>query len=345
VDERRSAIVKEVVVCTEAQFVKGEHNFLKYGPQYEWISCPEEEEALAACVRETKARIVVLGVYKYRDQLYRALKEAAGDGPALITRHGVGYDGIDLDQCKKLDIMATITPGTLDLSVAEHTIALMLALVREIPVLDRTMREGRFAPVTTCEVAGKTLGVAGFGKIGKQVARIASRGLAMKIVAFDCLSLTEQAQQEGIGEEEFCRKYGVQECLADYPIFAGKLDVLSIHMPATAETRGFFNGERLAALRTSSYLINTGRGSLIDEAALYDAMKGGLLKGAALDVFSSEPYIPVSADKDLRELPNVILTPHVASNTLEANERVHQNIVQNIEKFLGERYQEMTRIV
>ena len=154
--------MKEVVVCTDAQFVKGEKNFRRLGPDYRWISCPEEEEVLAACVRKYKARIVILGVYKYRDQLYQALQESAGGGPALIARHGVGYDGLDLERCRELNIMATITPGTLDLSVAEHTIALMLALVREIPALDRSMRENHFAPVTTWEVAGKTLGEPGW---------------------------------------------------------------------------------------------------------------------------------------------------------------------------------------
>ena len=337
--------MKEVVVCTEEQFAKGEQTFGEYGSEYRWISCPEEEEVLARCVSENKARIMILGVYKYRDRLYRALKESAGEGPALIARHGVGYDGIDLERCKELNILATITPGTLDLSVAEHTIAMMLALVREIPALDRSVRENRFAPVTTCEVAGKTLGVAGFGKIGKQVARIASHGLGMKVLAFDCLSMTEQLIQEETDEQGFMSRYGLIGCLTDYESFAEAVDVLSIHLPATEQTRGFFNAERLARLKASSYLINTSRGALIDEDALYDALKVGRIKAAALDVFRSEPYVPMSAGKDLRRLPNVILTPHVASNTLEANFRVQQNILQNIEKFLDGRYQDMTRIV
>ena len=337
--------MKEIVICTEAQFAKGEQTFRKYGAGYRWISCPEEERALADCIRENNARIVVLGVHKYRDQLYRALRESAGEEPALITRHGVGYDGIDLKLCEELNIMATITPGTLDLSVAEHTVALMLALVREIPALDRSMREKHFAPVTTSEVAGRTLGVAGFGKIGKQVAGIASRGLGMHVVAFDTLPLAEQLEGEGIGEKEFLKRYGLQEYLNDYERFAESVDILSIHMPATRDTQRFFNAERLSALKASSYLLNTARGALIDEEALYDVLNSGGLRAAALDVFCSEPYVPVSPGKDLRKLPNVILTPHVASNTLEANFRVQQNILQNIEKFLGERYGEMTRIV
>ena len=332
-----------MVICTEAQFAKGEQTFRQYGADYRWISCPEEEQALADCIRENRARIVVLGVYKYRDQLYRALRESAGEGPALITRHGVGYDGIDLKLCEQLNIMATITPGTLDLSVAEHTVALMLALVRQIPALDRSMREQRFAPVTSSEVAGRTLGLAGFGKIGKQVAGIASRGLGMNVVAFDRLPLAQQL--EGEGEREFTERYGLQEYLNDYRRFAESVDVLSIHMPASRETQGFFNAERLSALGSSTYLINTARGVLVDEAALYDALNSGGLRGAALDVFGSEPYVPVCPGKDLRQLANVILTPHVASNTLEANFRVQQNILQNIEKFLSERYGEMTRIV
>jgi phosphoglycerate dehydrogenase-like enzyme len=181
--------------------------------------------------------------------------------------------------------------------------------------------------------------------IGKQVAGIASHGLGMKVIAFDCLSLADQVSREGISESTFSRKYGVQKCVKDYREFAESVDILSIHMPANDETQGFFDAERLSALKSSSYLINTARGALIDEAALYDALHSGGLRAAALDVFCSEPYVPVSPGKDLRTLPNVILTPHVASNTLEANFRVQQNILQNIEKFLGEQYGEMTRIV
>lgn len=337
--------MKEPVICTQGQFVKAEANFRRYGAEYEWISCPREEEALAAVIRDRKARIAVVGAYRYRGQLYQALAESAGEGPALIARHGVGYDSIDLNLCKRYNIMVTITPGTLDLSVAEHTVALMMSLVRDIPALDRSMRDGRFAPVTTCDLEGKTLGVAGFGKIGKQVARIASQGLSMKVVAFDTLPLSAQLKNEKLGEEEFRKKYGLEAYLVDFDSFAPSLDILSIHLPATNQTRGFFGAERLAGLNPSSYLINTSRGALIDEDALYDALAGGRLKAAALDVFHNEPYLPISPDRDLRQLPNVILTPHVASNTLEANFRVQQNILQNIDSFLRGRYKEMTRIV
>ena len=337
--------MKEPVVCTEAQFIKGEANFRRYGADYEWISCPKDEEVLAKTIRDRKVRITVVGTSRYREQLYRALQESAGEGPALLARHGVGYDSLDLDLCKRHNIMVTITPGTLDRSVAEHTIALMLSLVREIPALDRSMRDSRFLPVTTVEVSGKTLGVAGFGKIGKQVAGIASRGLGMNVVAFDILPLSEQLNRENMGEEEFRKKYGLQAYLTDFDLFAGSLDILSIHLPATEHTRGFFNAERLAALASCSYLINTGRGTLIDENALYEALAGGRLKAAALDVFQNEPYAPISADRDLRKLPNVILTPHVASNTVEANFRVQQSILENIEKFLQGRHGEMTRVV
>ena len=336
---------KEPIAYTHAQFGKGEANFRRYGADYEWISCCEKEEALANIIRDRKVRIAVVGTSRYQEQLYTALQESAEEGPALIARHGVGYDGLDMELCKRHNIMVTTTPGTLDRSVAEHTIALMLSLVREIPALDRSLRDSRFVPVTTVEVGGKTLGVAGFGKIGRQVARIASQGLGMNVVAFDILPLSEQLKRENIGEEEFRNKYGLQAYLTDYPSFASSLDILSIHLPATEHTRGFFNSERLAALASSSYLINTGRGALIDENALYDALAAGQLKAAALDVFHNEPYVPLSVDRDLRELPNVILTPHVASNTAEANFRVQQNILQNIEKFLQGRHGEMTRVV
>jgi D-3-phosphoglycerate dehydrogenase len=337
--------MKRPIVCTEAQYKKAKVNFRRYGAHYEWISCPEEEEVLAARVREKNACIAVVGTYPYRGQLYQALRESAGQGPALIARHGVGYDSLDLNLCEHHNIMVTITPGTLDRSVAEHAIALMLSLVRDIPALDRSMREDRFIPVTGVEVSGKTLGVAGFGKIGKRVAVIASSGLAMNVLAFDSLPLAEQLDREGISEAEFRTKYGLQAYLTDYRRFAESVDILSIHLPATDQTRGLFDAERLATLKPTSYLINTSRGALIDEDALYLALAGGNLKAAALDVFLNEPYAPLSPDRDLRQLPNVILTPHVASNTLEANFRVQQNILKNIDNFLRGRYTEMTRVV
>ena len=341
----KDSFVKETVICTEAQFVKGEKNFRRYGSAYDWISCQEEEENLARCIRDSRAKITILGTYHYRGQLYQALAESAGEGPALIARHGVGYDGVDLELCKENNIMVTITPGTLDQSVAEHTVALILSLVRNIPALDRSMRESRFEPVTAMELAGKILGVAGFGKIGKQVATIASRGLAMKVIAFDSLALEEQLSREGFGKEEFYRRYGLSEYFTDYSEFAESPDILTIHMPVLEGTLNFFDADRLSALKSSAYLINTGRGALIDEDALYDALKVGQLRAAALDVFHNEPYAPVSTAKDLRQLPNVILTPHVASNTVEANFRIQQNILQNIERFLQGRYKEMTRVV
>jgi D-3-phosphoglycerate dehydrogenase len=336
--------LKEPIVCTEAQFAIGEQTFRRYGPDYQWISCPEEEEILARCIHDHRCRIVVLGTYKYRDRLYRALKESAGQGASLIARHGVGFDGVDLEICRKLGILVTITPGTLDQSVAEHTIALMLSLVRNIPSLDRDMKESRFTPVTTVEVSGKVLGVAGFGKIGKQVARIASCGLGMKVLAFDKVPMSGQLRAEGLEKQAFYDKYGLLDYLTDYGRFAGRPDILSIHMPAAAETMNFFNSERLALLKPSTYLINTGRGALIDEGALYTALEAGKLRAAALDVFHSEPYTPPYPAADLRRLPNIVLTPHVASNTLEANLRVQQSILKNIESFIQGKYTDMNRI-
>ena len=167
----------------------------------------------------------------------------------------------------------------------------------------------------------------------------------MRVIAFDSLTLEEQLSREGFGKEEFYGKYGLSEYYTDYFEFAESLDILTIHMPVMEETLNFFDAGRLSALKSSAYLINTGRGALIDENALYDALKAEQLRSAALDVFHSEPYAPESPVKDLRQLPNVILTPHVASDTVEANSRVQKNILQNIERFLQDRYDEMTRVV
>jgi len=334
----------EVIVCTEPEFRKAAEVFRGQGGSYRWVASRPGEEAMAEAVRANRARIAVLGTARYTASLYEALAEQARPNPALIARHGVGYDGVDLGKCKDLRILVANTPGTLDASVAEHALALILSLARHVPSLDAAVREGEFVSCTGIELAGKRLGIAGFGAIGRRLALAASLGLGMKVRAFDALPVEELAVREGLPEEQFLSRFGLELCTRDYVQFASGLDVLSIHLPLTADTRGFFCASRLSLLPAGALLVNTGRGALVDETALFDALASGSLAGVALDVFQNEPYAPVSPQRDLRRLANVVLTPHAASDTIEANRRIQAAVLENIRCFLAGSYDRITRV-
>jgi D-3-phosphoglycerate dehydrogenase len=337
----REAAGPEAVVITTSIYEKATAVFGEYGSDIRWQVCADAEAEVARQVASHRARIAALGVTAYRGPLYPALQANARGAGALIARFGVGYDGIDRQQCRERGIRLTITPGTLNQSVAEHTMALLLALVRHIPVLERRLRDGGFEHQTGVELSGRTLGVAGFGGIGRSVARIASAGFGMQVRAYDVVPLASQLHREGCSEADFLAAHGLAEYSTDFAAIAPKVDVMSIHMPVLPETRGFFDARRLGLLRPGAWLVNTSRGALVDERALFDALGTGALGGAALDVFSSEPYAPVDPQHDLRTLPSVVLTPHVASDTVEANERMARRVVRNILAFREGRVQDL----
>ena len=337
--------MKDPVIITEYTFKRGERIFSEYSDRIQWIVCPAEEETVARKVLEEKARIVVLGVDRYQGPLYEALSDTAKPAPAIIVRHGVGYDGINTELCRKHNIFLAITPGVLDQSVAEHAIALLMSLARNIPYLDREFHEGRFVRKPGFELKGKILGIAGFGRIGKSVAAIASCGLGMTVEAFDLLPLARQAEGEGISEEAFRTRYGLRGYHTEFEPFARLLDALSINLPLNKATTHFINAHRLAALKDGAILINTGRGPLVDEKALYAALVSGKLGSAGLDVFEREPYTPVLPEMDLRTLPNAILTPHAASDTEEANERMQRMVMENIFAYIQGKFEKLNRVV
>lgn len=335
---------RETVIITKPEYDKGEPVFGRYAHWLRWVACPEDEAIVSQRIVEEEARIVVIGVTTYRSELYCALARNARDGSALIARFGVGYNGIDLQQCRENGIYLTITPRALAQSVAEHTLALMLSLVRHIPALDARVREGSFEALTGLELRGKTLGLAGFGEIGRKVALIASAGFGMNVMVFDEIPLDEQCRREGIADKRLRRRYGLKGYFTDFFSFASQIDFLSIHLSLSRITSGFFDARRLAQLKNGASLINTSRGALVDESALYDALTSGRLRAAALDVYANEPYKATDPERDLRRLPNVVLTPHVASNTVEGNQRMAERVVQNIRSFLDEKYDELDRV-
>jgi D-3-phosphoglycerate dehydrogenase / 2-oxoglutarate reductase len=223
----------------------------------------------------------------------------------VIGRAGVGLDNVDLETASKRGILVANAPQSTVVSAAEHTIGLLLALSRSIPQAHAALKSGswertRFAGL---ELADKTLGLAGFGRIGQQVARRA-RGLELRVLAYDPYVAPERFRELGV---EHAKTLG--DLLAES-------DFISLHSTLTAETRGMIGRAELAKAKRGIRIVNAARGELIDEDALDEALRSGQVAGAALDVFSAEPYIG-----PLLELENVIVTPHLAASTQEAQDR------------------------
>ena len=223
----------------------------------------------------------------------------------VIGRAGVGVDNVDVEAATRRGIVVANAPESTVVSAAEHTIGLLVALARNIPQAHAALKQGRWERSTWAgiELAGKTLGVLGFGRIGQQVARRAL-GLGMRVVAYDPFVSTDRFRE--LGAERV-------ETPADVYAVA---EFVTLHLPLNAETRGSIGTDAFAAMRDGVRLVNAARGELLDEDALLAALASGKVAGAALDVFSKEPY-----DGPLLELPNVVVTPHLAASTGEAQDR------------------------
>jgi len=236
----------------------------------------------------------------------------------MIANFGVGYNNIDVKAATSRGIMVSNTPGVLTDATAELAFALILAASRRVVEGDRMVREGRFqfwAPMLFLgrEVTGKTLGIVGLGEIGKAVARIA-KSFHMRILYY------QRHQLDPAEERELAVEY------ADLKTLLMTSDIVSLHVPLTEETRHLIGEKELSHMKTKSFLINTSRGPVIDEAALVSALKEGKIGGAGLDVYEHEP----SLTPGLTELDNVVLLPHVGSGTHEARFRMGSLAVENL---------------
>ena len=227
--------------------------------------------------------------------------------------------------------MCTNTPGVLDDSVAEHAIGLLLALARQTPEQANDLRAGEWSPRVGVELKGKQLAILGYGRIGRQVARMAARAFGMEVVGLrKTIAPTDRLPEEF----EFGR------IVTNFDEAVKKADFVSLHLPSVPETRHYLDRARFERLPAGCFLINTARGALVDEVALYDVLADGRLAGAALDVFEEEPYKPRVPDKDLRRFANVIMTPHIASSTREAD-RMARRALRNIRLAVAGQYAEM----
>jgi phosphoglycerate dehydrogenase-like enzyme len=225
----------------------------------------------------------------------------------LVHHQGVGYDEIDVAALKQAGIPLAITPEGTIIGVAEHTILLILALYKQLVQVHASMRQGKFLNIdwriNSHFLYQKTLGIVGFGRIGRRVAQLI-KGFEVQLRYYDLF------RPAATVEQEFGATYTPFEELV------AEADIISVHTPLTPETKGLFGAVQFARMKPGALFINTSRGETYDMDALYDCLKSGHLVGAGLDVFNPEPPPP---DHPILQLPNVICTPHVATGTVEAH--------------------------
>ncbi|MGH2376548.1 MAG: phosphoglycerate dehydrogenase [bacterium] len=229
---------------------------------------------------------------------------AAAPRLKVIARRGVGYDAVDLAAATARGVVVTTTVGVLSETVADHAFALMLAVARQIPEFHRKVKAGVWDRTPTLEVFGKTLGIVGFGAIGRAVARRGA-GFGMRLLAYDVLPDTATAAALGV---EF----------RPLEVLLAESDFVTLHVPLSPATQGLIGEEALRRMKPTAILINTSRGDTVYERALLRALREGRIAGAGLDVFHDEPLL----DFSLVELHNVVATPHVAAHTIETQARV-----------------------
>ena len=231
-----------------------------------------------------------------------------------IAKMGAGLDTVDIQAATRHNALVFHTPGANNQAVADHTFALILNVARKILFCDRSLREKRWehTKIMGLEIWQKTLGLIGLGAIGRCVA-LRAKGFQMKVVAYDPFWPTEFAQEQGIEKME------IEELLK-------VSDIVSIHVPLISETRSMINEKTLGMMKPTAILINAARGGIVNETDLYHALKNGVITGAGLDVFESEP----PSESPLLELDNVVLTPHTAAFTFEGMNNMSVGVVEQL---------------
>lgn len=277
----------------------------------------DDAPSLTSQLRDASALIV-----RNRTQVNAALLEAAPD-LKVVGRLGVGLDNIDLPACMRRGVTVFPATGANSRSVAEYVIAATLLLCRGSYFSSSEVARGlwpRAALSSGREIYGRTLGIVGFGGIGRMVARLA-QGLGMHTLAHDPAWQDDSV----VWRENHARSCSLPELLESS-------DVVTLHIPLVPATRRLFDAARIASMRPGSILINTSRGGVVDESAVVAALESGHLRGAALDVFEREPLV---AHHDFQNLPGLVLTPHIAGVTVESNQRVSEVVADQVRTFLS----------
>lgn len=275
---------------------------------------PANEPALASRLAAASAAITVRAAFtRFPEPLLKALP-----GLRLIAVAGTGTQDVDVAAATRLGIGVANAAGASARSVAETTIGLILALAHQIPLLDRGVRAGQWPQPFGCDVEGRVLGLLGLGRIAQMVVRFA-RGLDMRVIAW--------TRRDAVARAAAC---GAEAVPLDR--LWQDADVVSNHLRFVPETRGFIGRRAFDAMRPTAFFVDTTRGGIVDEEALIDALRRGVIAGAALDVFAREPLPP---DSPLRAMDNVILTPHAAWLTQETSRRMAVTSIENVRAFFA----------
>lgn len=266
------------------------------GIEYRWApQLPFSEEAVIRELQNADAGII--DIEPYGEPIFSKVKDSA----KLLVRFGVGFDKVDLKAASKNGIAIARTTGANTTGVAEMALTLMLSCRRRINKYQERTKTGEWVKDIGNELIGGTVGIIGYGNIGRRLARLL-KGFDCKILAYDPFPNRQAAEADGVELVELER------------IFR-ESDAISIHVPYTEQTHHMVNRETLAMMKPTAVIVNTARGNIIDEEALYEALKSGQIAGAGVDVFAKEP-LPV--DSPLLTLENAVLTPHVSSQTVES---------------------------
>ncbi|MDZ7887483.1 MAG: phosphoglycerate dehydrogenase [Mycobacterium sp.] len=277
-----------------------------------WVDGPDRPKLLEA-VADADALLVRSATTVDADVI------AAAPKLKIVARAGVGLDNVDVDAATARGVLVVNAPTSNIHSAAEHALALLLSAARQVPAADATLREHTWkrSSFSGTEIFGKTVGVVGLGRIGQLVAaRLAAFGT--HIVAYDPYVSSARAAQIGIE-------------LVSLDELLGRADFISVHLPKTKETAGLLGKENLAKTKPGVIIVNAARGGLIDEQALADAITSGHVRGAGLDVFSTEPC----TDSPLFELPQVVVTPHLGASTAEAQDRAGTDVAASVKLALA----------
>lgn len=275
---------------------------------------PAREEVLRRV--KDKEGLVCLLTEKVNDELLREAPKLR-----IAANVAVGFDNIDVAACTKRGVVATNTPGVLDETTADFTWTLMMAVARRLREGEALARSGNWKgwdldQLVGTDVWGKTLGLVGFGRIGRAVARRAA-GFQMKVIYHDAVRASEEL------EKEFKAEY------REFDALLGDADFVSVHVPLLPETRGLFNAPKFYRMKPTAFLINTSRGPVVEEAALVHALESGKIAGAALDVYEQEPFILPGLKR-----ANVVLAPHIASASLETRTKMACIAAENVAALL-----------
>ena len=279
---------------------------------YDSDSRPPRKELIRE-IKDASALLCELG-----DKIDKEVIDAAGPNLKVIGQYAVGFENIDVAYAQSKGIVVTNTPDVLTQAVAEHTFALLMAASRRVCESDARIRRGSFpewGPLVLLgtQLRGKTIGIVGAGRIGGEVARIAAHGFEMKILYFN------RSKDERLEKETNAKYVSINDLLKNS-------DFVSVHVPLTPETRGMFGFKQFKLMKKTAIFVNTARGKIVREVDLANALKSKTIAGAGLDVFENEPQV----DKGLLKLQNAVMTPHVASATIEARTAMADLVVDNI---------------